>query len=75
MAITYQGQYEAVVKEGPAGEPLIVFELREGEPIPDLKGDVVGIHMQSGTPLAEAQDIARAINRRMSSFFLTSFKV
>ena len=74
MAITYQGQYEAVVREGPAGEPIIVFELREGDAIPELKGDIVGIHMQSGTPLGEAQDIARAINRRMASFFVTSFK-
>jgi len=75
MAVTYQGQYQAVVKEASAGEPIIVFQLVDGEPIPDLRGEVIGIHMEAGTSAEEAQEIADAINKRMSSFFLTSFKV
>jgi hypothetical protein len=75
MAITYQGKYKAVVREAPAGEPIIVFEAVDGEPIPDLKGEVIGIHMKAGTAVEEAQEIARAINKCMASFFLTSFKV
>lgn len=75
MAVTYQGQYEAVVKEAPAGEPIIVFELLEGNPIPDLRGEVIGIHLVSGTTPEQAQAIADTINGRMASLFLTSFKV
>jgi len=75
MAVTYQGQYQAVVKEASAGEPIIVFQLVDGDPIPDLRGEVIGIHMESGTSFEEAQEIADTINKRMSSFFLTSFKV
>jgi hypothetical protein len=75
MAVTYQGQYQAVVKEASAGEPIIVFQLVDGDPIPDLRGEVIGIHMQAGTSVQEAQQVADAINKRMSSFFLTSFKV
>ena len=75
MAATYQGQYQAVVKEAPAGEPIIVFQLREGDPIPDLRGEIIGIHMVAGTTPEQAQAIADAINGRMASFFLTSFKV
>ncbi|MFZ0469764.1 MAG: hypothetical protein WAL92_12660 [Thiogranum sp.] len=75
MAVTYQGQYQAVVKEASAGEPIIVFQLVDGDPIPDLRGEVIGIHMEAGTSVEEVQEIADAINKRMSSFFLTSFKV
>lgn len=75
MAVTYVGQYQAVVKEAAGGEPIVVFELVEGDPIPDLRGEVIGIHMVPGTTSVQAQEIADAINSRMSSFFLTSFKV
>jgi hypothetical protein len=63
MAVTYQDDYRAVVKQGP-----------ENEPIPDLKGEVIGIHLKAGTSAQQAEDIARAVNQHMSSFFLTSFK-
>lgn len=43
MAITYQGDYKAVVKEGPENEPIVIFEVSDGEPIPSLKGEVQGI--------------------------------
>jgi hypothetical protein len=75
MAISYRRQYEAVFNEGPSGEPIEVFELHEGDPMPVRKGHIVGIHRQSATPLTEAQDIARAISRRMASFFVTGFEV
>ena len=74
MAVTYQGDYRAVVKQGPENEPPIIFELSEGEPIPHLKGEVIGIHLKAGTSAQQAEDIARAVNQHMSSFFLTSFK-
>jgi hypothetical protein len=74
MTKTYQGHYHAVVKEGPTGEPIIVFESVSGEAIRELKGDIVGIHMKPGTTVEEVQDIATAINLHMSSFFVTSFK-
>jgi len=74
MTITYQAHYQAVVKEGPSGEPIIVFESLTGEPIRELKGDVVGIHMKPGTTVEEVEEIATAINQHMSSFFVTSFK-
>lgn len=74
MAITYQGDYRALVKEGPKNEPIIVFEVSDGEEIPDLKGEVIGIHLKPGVSHKEAQDIVNAINQHMSSFFLTSFK-
>ena len=74
MAITYKGDYKAVVKEGPENEPIIIFELSDGEPIPDLKGEVIGIHLKPGASNKDAEDIVRAINQHMSSFFLTSFK-
>lgn len=74
MTRTYQGHYHAVVKEGPTGEPIIIFESVSGEPIRELKGDIVGIHMKPGTSLEQVQDIATAINQHMSSFFVTSFK-
>ena len=63
MAVTYQGDYRAVVKQGP-----------ENEPIPDLQGEVIGIHLKAGASAQQAEDIARAVNQHMSSFFLTSFK-
>ena len=74
MAVTYQGDYKAVVKEGPENEPIIIFELYGGEPIPDLKGEVIGIHLKPGVSNKDAEDIAQAINQHMSRFFLTSFK-
>ena len=74
MAITYQGNYQAVVKEGPSKEPIIVFELSDGEPIPDLKGEVIGIHLKPGASRDNAEYIVRTINQHMSSFFLTSLK-
>jgi hypothetical protein len=74
MAVTYQGSYRAMVKQGPENEPIIVFELSDGEPIPDLKGEVIGIHLKPGASIQDAEDIVAAINRHMSSFFLTSFK-
>ena len=63
MAVTYQGDYRAVVKQGP-----------ENEPLPHLKGEVIGIHLKAGTSAQQAEDIVRAVNQHMSSFFLTSFK-
>lgn len=74
MAVTYQGDYKAVVKEGPENEPVIIFELYGGEPIPDLKGEVIGIHLKPGASNQDAESIVRAINKHMSGFFLTSFK-
>jgi hypothetical protein len=74
MAITYQGDYKAVVKEGPENEPIIIFEVSDGKPIPGLKGEVIGIHLKPGASNEDAEDIVRAINQHMSSFFLTSFK-
>jgi hypothetical protein len=74
MTRTHQGHYQAAVKEGPNGEPIIVFESVSGEPIRELKGDVVGIHMKPGTKVEQVQDIATAINEHMSSFFVTSFR-
>jgi hypothetical protein len=47
MAITYQGDYKAMVKTGPENEPIIIFELSDGEPIPDLKGEAINQHMSS----------------------------
>ena len=74
MAITYQGDYRAVVKEGPENEPIIIFEVSSGEPIPGLKGEVIGIHLKPGASNEDAEDVVRAINQHMSRFFLTSFK-
>jgi hypothetical protein len=74
MAITYQGDCKAVVKEGPKNEPIIIFELSDGESIPDLKGEVIGIHLKPGASRDNAEYIARTINQNMSSFFLTTFK-
>ena len=74
MAVTYQGTYRAEVKEGPENEPVIVFEVSDGEPIPDLKGEVIGIHLKPGVSIKDAENLAHAINQHMSSFFLTSFK-
>ena len=74
MAVTYKGDYKAVVKKGPENEPIIIFELSDGEPIPDLKGEVIGIHLKPGASNKDVEDIVRAINQHMSSFFLTSFK-
>ena len=73
MATTYQGHYQVVVKKGPAGEPIIVFEPFNGKSIPALKNDVFGIHMEFGTSFEDVEEIARAINKHMSSFFLTKF--
>jgi len=36
MAITYKGDYKAVVKEGPEDEPIIIFKWSDGEPIPKM---------------------------------------
>lgn len=74
MAVTYQGDYRAVVKRGPENEPLVVFELSGDKAIPGLKGEVIGIHLKPGTSSQQAEDLARAVNQHMSSFFLTSFK-
>ncbi len=74
MAVTYQGDYRAEVKEGPENEPIIVFEISDGEPIPGLKGEVIGIHLKPGISVKDAERIASTINQNMSSFFLTSFK-
>jgi hypothetical protein len=74
MAFTYQGDYKAVIKEAPENEPVIIFELYDGEPIPDLKGEVIGIHLNPGPSKQDAESIVRAINQHMSSFFLTSLK-
>lgn len=74
MAITYQGDYKAIVKAGPANEPIIIFELSDGEPIPHLRGEVIGLHLKPGVSGKDAEDLAKVINRHMSSFFLTSFK-
>ena len=74
MAITYQGEYKAGVKKDPENEPIIIFEVSDGEPIPGLKGEVIGIHLKPGASNEDAEDIVRAINQHMSSFFLTSFK-
>lgn len=73
MARTYQGSYRAVAKADPDGVPFIVFELEEGEAIPELKHDSIGVHLRAGATMDEARELAHAINQKMSALFLTRY--
>mgnify|MGYP001608327731 CR=1 FL=1 len=75
MADKSQGRYKAIVKEGPAGEPFIIFELLGGEPIADFKNTLFGFNLKSDTSIEEAQNIARQINGLISSFFISRYSI
>ena len=66
-----QGRYKAIVKEGPAGEPFIIFEPLGGDPITDFKDTLFGFNLKPDTSIEKAQNIARQINEHISSFFIT----
>ena len=71
MATTERAKFRCVVKEQPDGQPFLVFEPM-GENLPTLQDKLLSIDLRKGTSLAEAREIAAALDDHMVGIAITS---
>ena len=69
---TNTSKQKVTVKEFGNGKPYLAFELLEGDEIPSLIDANVGFYLKEGTSYEEAEELARAINSKLSSMYVTT---
>lgn len=72
MARTERGQYRFTVKEGAEGHPMIALEPF-GSAIEALGDAFLSLDLRDRVNLAEAQQIAKALNDQVTGLSVTFF--
>ncbi len=68
---THRDRFTPTVKEGPMGQPHIVFELAGDDVLPGLEKNMFGIFMEPGTSIETAEEIKRLLHKHGKFFFVT----